>query len=561
VSVRRRGAATAAAGGRTVDWLLVRPRAVLGTLVVAQIVAVTAFALSVAHNGWVWFQGGDQIWMTTSGWLLGQRDLPPTEIGYLWPAVQAPVTWATGPTYVQPLPVLVVAQVLVLGPIALLCVYGIAARIGGRLLGYWASLLWVVAPFAVIPLFVDRYHERWIEQFLPQALGLTAMSDFPSMVLVLAGALFVTRSLSEDRLWDAALAGVLIGAAAGLKPPNLLVAAGAVLAYVLARRWREGLACMVAIAPGLLVLLLWKVRGLGQIPAFALDGTHLAAGSHPLAIDAHFNRYLDLNLEHWRKQMDDLREFFWSQRVVQWAPFAGLIAVLRVRRAPIAGLLGGWLAAFLVIKGFSERATIESGSWWRLLMPAWPAYLLLFASIPLLVPRLASRLSERVEPVTSSAVSRRWIAVAALALVVVPGAAIATSSPLGREQAQAKTVVQDFDSGNILTPVDDDVNLSVRREGSATRLEWTGDGPWRADVFYRVYRYDGPGRDTDCLSSGDAWYCYLSATPIATTRDLSYIDPSAPATATYRIGVGTNWIDDPEAGDVFAFSPPAAVTG
>ena len=92
MSVRRRGAATAAAGGRTVDWLLVRPRAVLGTLVVAQIVAVTAFALSVAHNGWVWFQGGDQIWMTTTGWLLGQRELPPTEIGYLWPAVQAPVT-------------------------------------------------------------------------------------------------------------------------------------------------------------------------------------------------------------------------------------------------------------------------------------------------------------------------------------------------------------------------------------------------------------------------------------------------------------------------------------
>ena len=81
-----------------------------------------------------------------------------------------------------------VAQVLVLGPIALLCVYGIAARIGGRLLGYWASLLWVIAPFAAIPLFVDRYHERWIEQFLPQALGLTAMADFPSMVIVLAAA-------------------------------------------------------------------------------------------------------------------------------------------------------------------------------------------------------------------------------------------------------------------------------------------------------------------------------------------------------------------------------------
>ena len=99
-----------------------------------------------------------------------------------------PITWVTGPTFVQALPPLVLFQVLVLGPIALLCVYGIASPIGGRLLGYWASFLWVVAPFAAIPLFVDRYQERWGEQFLPQALGLTAMADFPSMVLVLASA-------------------------------------------------------------------------------------------------------------------------------------------------------------------------------------------------------------------------------------------------------------------------------------------------------------------------------------------------------------------------------------
>ena len=224
VSARRRALAAARWGGRTVDRLLERPRAVLGALIAAQIAATLALALSVAHNGWVWFQGGDQIWMTTTGWLLGQRELPPTEIGYLWPAVQAPVTWATGPTYVQALPPLVLVQVLVLGPLALLCVYGIASRIGGRLLGYWASLLWVVAPFAAIPLFVDRYHERWSEQFLPQALGLTAMADFPSMVLVLAAVLFVVRSLSPGRVTDAVLAGVLIGAAAALKPPNLLVA-------------------------------------------------------------------------------------------------------------------------------------------------------------------------------------------------------------------------------------------------------------------------------------------------------------------------------------------------
>ena len=353
MSVASASVAAAGRASRTIDRLLERPRAVLGTLVGAQIVATVVLALSVTHNGWVWFQGGDQIWITTTGWLVGRFDLPPTEISYVWPLLQAPITWFTGPTYVQVLPPLVVFQVLVLGPIALLCVYGIAARIGGRLLGYWASLLWVVAPFAAIPLFVDRYQERWTEHFLPQALGLTAMADFPSMVLVLAAVLYVVRSLSPGRLTDAVFAGVLLGAAAGLKPPNLLVGVGAAFAYVVARRWREGLACAAAIVPSLVVLLAWKYRGLGEVPVLALEQARLAAGAAPLAVDLSLDRYLDFDIDHWRGQMAELREFFWSARLAQWAPFAGLLAVISVRKGAVAALLAGWLGAFLVVKGFS----------------------------------------------------------------------------------------------------------------------------------------------------------------------------------------------------------------
>jgi hypothetical protein len=560
VSVAASSVAVAHGVGRTVDRLLAHPRAVAGTLVGAQVALTLVLALSVDHNGWVWFQGGDQIWMTTTGWLLGEAKLPPTEIGYLWPAAQAPITWATGPTYVQALPPLVLGQVLVLGPIALLCVYGIAARIGGRLLAYWASFLWVIAPFAVIPLFVDRYQERWSEQFLPQALGLTAMADFPSLVVVLAGVLFVVRSLSPGRVPDAVLAGLLVGAAGALKPPNLLVAVGVALAYVVARRWREGLACGAAIVPALLVLLLWKVRGLGEIPAFAIEQARLAAGSVPPVAELKLDRYFDLDFEHWREQMGELREFFWSARVAQWAPVAGLVAVLRVRRGAIAALLGGWLAAFLVVKGFSTRATIESGSFWRLLMPAWPAYLLLLASIPLLVPTLARRLGDRMQPPQSSSVSLRWIAIVVVATVAIPAVAIAASTPL--EPPPTKAIVQDFESGNILTPIDDEVALRVEDTATGRRLTWSGGGPWRADVFYRVFRYDAPGDDTDCYRSGGvAWYCLLRGEPIATTRDLTFVDESAPATATYRIGVGTNWVDDPDEGDVFAFSLPVAAGG
>jgi hypothetical protein len=537
-----------------VDRLLERPRTVLGTLIGAQIAATLLLAARVPHNGWVYFQGGDQIALATTGWLLGQLDLPPTEVGYVWPLVFAPITWLTGPTYVQALPPLLALQVLVLAPLAVVCIYGIAARIGGRLLGYWASFLWVIAPFVAIPLFVDRYHEKWVDHFLPQALGLTAMADYPSMVLVLGAVLFVVRSLPPDRLIDAALAGLLLGAAGGLKPANLLVGVGVALGYLVARRWQAGLVCVAALVPSLLVLALWKQRGLGEIPALTLEGTRLAAGAGFVAFDLPLDRYLELDVDHWRDQMAQLREFFWSARLVQWAPFAGLLAVVRVRRGAIAALLAGWLGAFILVKGFSTRADIQANTFWRLLMPAWPAYLLLLASIPLLVPTLARRLGERVRPAAAPSLAPKWLLVAAALILAVPAAVIFVSSPLA--PSTAKTVVQEFGSGNILTPVDTGVRLATTRVGGAQRLTWRG-GPSRADVFYRVYRTDRPGPDTACLvSAGTAWYCYLRSTPIGTTRKREFVDPSPPPGATYRIGVGTNWLDDPRLGDVFAFSPP-----
>jgi hypothetical protein len=530
---------------------------VLGSLIGLQIGATIVLALVAAHNGWVWFQGGDQIWLATQGWLLGQLELPPTELGYLWSYLLAPIMWLTGPTYVQALPPLIVLQVLVLGPIALLCIYDLASRIGGRLLGYWASLLWAIAPIASIPLFVDRYQERFGEQFLPQALGLTAMADFPSMVLVLASAVFVVRSLDGPRMNDAILAGLLLGAAGATKPPNLLLGVGVALAYLAARRWRVGFVFGAAIVPSLLVLAVWKERGLGSLPLLTFEEARLAAGSGLTAVSFDVDRYLDFDIDHWQTQMDQLREFFWSARLAQWAPVAGLMAVLRIRRGAIAALLGGWLAAFLLVKGFSPRATIESGSFWRLLMPAWPAYLLLLASIPLLVPTLARRLGERIRAPSAAEPARHWVALAAVVTVLVPAAAIVASSPL---EGPALAVTQD-DAGNfILTSVDESVELHVERVSAGNRLTWD-DGPWRANVFYRVYRAEGEDVECENTDGHPAQSCYVRGTPIATVREREFVDTEAPPGSTYRVGVGTNWIDDPEFGDVFAFSQPVSAAG
>jgi hypothetical protein len=150
---------------------------------------------------------------------------------------------------------------------------------------------------------------------------------------------------------------------------------------------------------------------------------------------------------------------------------------------------------------------------------------------------------------------------AAVLTIALPAAAIAASSPVdGPENA----VYQD-DAGNfILTPVDDGIEARSRRVPSGLELEWTTGGPWRANVFFRVYRADEPITDTECEHSDGAraMYCYLRAVPIATTRETTFVDTASPAGgATYRIGVGTNWVDDPEQGDVFAFSPPIPAAG
>jgi hypothetical protein len=251
--------------------------------------------------------------------------------------------------------------------------------------------------------------------------------------------------------------------------------------------------------------------------------------------------------------MDHLREFFWSPRLAQWAPFAGLLAVLRVRRYPIAALLGGWLAAFLLVKGFSPRGSIEAGSFWRLLMPAWPAYLLLLASIPLLVPTLARRLGPRLDPPSDRSVRSRWVGVAFILTVLVPGAATAASSQI---DPPTQAIIPWVPSGEILTPVDTDLAVTAESAGDGLRLSWS-DQAWRADVFYRVFRGTRPDGDLLCSTANDyATVCYFHGEVVGTTRERTFLVEDPQPGATYRVGVATNWANDPELGDVFVFSPP-----
>ena len=247
---------------------------------------------------------------------------------------------------------------------------------------------------------MQRYHDSWVDQFLPQALGLTQQADFPSVVAVLVSAAFTVRALKAAAYREALLAGTFAGVALALKPANALYLGGPALAFLLARRWSHAAIFAAALGPALLALTIWKAKGLDQVPLFAQEELRLAAGAaEPVvgSVTSWFDRTVNLDFDVWKQNMSNLREFTWSARVLQWLPLAGALAVAR-RSLPAAGLLLAWLLGYVVVKGAAEVATVESGSYWRLIMPALPAFVLLSAAVPLLVPTAMRRLGPRIAP-------------------------------------------------------------------------------------------------------------------------------------------------------------------
>ena len=201
---------------------------VLATFVVVQWLAVLATARTVRHAGWIYYQGGDQLWYYTLGWLVGHGQLTQTQVGYGWSAMISPIARIAGPNLVSALPAIVLLNVLVLLPIALVSLYGIAARIGGRLFGYWALLLWIGLPFIGILYTNPGYHQRYTELTLPQSFGLTAMSDFAAMVATLVSIYFLVKTLLSEhpQLLDGVAAGVAAGAAIAIKPATSIFLVG-----------------------------------------------------------------------------------------------------------------------------------------------------------------------------------------------------------------------------------------------------------------------------------------------------------------------------------------------
>src|SRR6266516_6431194 len=122
----------------------IRPVYVLAVLVLVQWLALAALVASIRHNGWLFYQGGDETFYYTAGWGIAGGHLPQTSIGYGWTLLLAPIALLAGPSYLAALPAVVLLQVLVLLPLGLVFAYGIGERVAGRWFGSTVAVGWIV---------------------------------------------------------------------------------------------------------------------------------------------------------------------------------------------------------------------------------------------------------------------------------------------------------------------------------------------------------------------------------------------------------------------------------
>jgi hypothetical protein len=523
----------------------VRPLWVIAALAPLQWLIALLVALHAPHNGWLFYTGGDATSYWSHEWALGHGLLPLTVLGYGVPVFFSWVPRLFGPTQLTGNAPIMFVQVLVLGPIALASLYGIAARLAGRLFALWASALWVVAPVLVIPLWRGDYHERYAGLFLPQALGIVNLGDYPSMVVVLAASYFVFRALDTGRGNDAVLAGLLMGLAVGIKPANALILPAPLLAFAVARRWREIPAYAVALLPALLTLAVWKARGLGHLPLLSAPELREAVGAS-IPVLPRVGHYLQFSQSQFHDNLAQVREFFWSKLLLEYLGVAGAVAA--VRKAPAKGLyLIAWFAAIVVVKGGSPVANVRDTSFFRLTMPGFPAYLLLAASAVLLVPGWGRHVRARRVASTAARPSRGLV-LAAVLLAALPLAAVAAARP-----APPDRLARNLNTG-IESPISSALQLRTERIPDGVRLRWKTPDPNGATVFYVVFRTQtGDGCTYD--PGHGAQECVLLMGSIGHTGIRFFEDTPPPGRYTYRVAISVAWTKEATNGDVILLSP------
>jgi hypothetical protein len=533
--------------GATAATLERHRRLVLVAIVVCQWCGVGVVALAATHNGWLYYHGGDGVYYWTTAWALGHFTIPQAQIGFGLGVFQALGAAFLGPSLLSGLPFVVLVNVLVLLPLAPLLVYGVAERLAGRLFGLFAAALWLVVPLLAYRGFRPDYRgNQFLDFFLPGAVGLNSLGDFPSLVVCLACVYFTLRAMDGAARTDAVVAGALAGFAVAVKPSNALLLPAVVLGLALRRRLPQLLVFGAALLPAVVALVLWKQRGLGSLPLFGSVGVvREAAGTGPLAaLDA--GRYLHLDWPAIQQNLAQLREVFWSKTLLEWAAVAGAFALVRAARAK-GVVIVVWFAAYFLVKSGSPDSSVYAGSFFRLLEPAYPAFLLLLAALALLVPRARPAAIAPRRPA-----SRRAAILAVVVLGAFPLAFVAAARPA------APRSFADF-PGSALAVRIVDLHLSATVRGGTVRLAWPAHEAATATVGYRVRRAATPLQDCEQLPGGSR-DCVLGSDGLPPTHATTYVDRPGPGTWIYRVAVVAASNGDLSSADPLLLSEPVTVT-
>src|SRR5580765_2877208 len=374
--------------------LVRQPWNVLVALVFVQWLLLLLLTRRIEHDRWLFTQDGAGTYFWSTAWSLAHGHLPAPFVGFAWPLLLTPLAAVRGANYLDALPLLVVLQTLVVLPLMVVGVYGVASRIGGRWLGYAGAAGWILIPYVAVAVSSGSYRPAFEGTLLPVGLGLTGAGALPGTAFVLAAAYFAVAALDSGEDGHAAIGGVLAGIAIAFDAANALFLFAPAAAYAIARRARTALIFAAAAVPGVVAVALWQYRGLGHLP-------HVEA-----AIDPH-------RLELLRQ---GFRDAFYSDRLAEAAFAAGVIGIAR-RSWPKSAFVAGWFLPYLLVRGSAASASFGTGGWFAALMPAFAAFVIGVCSLPLLVPRLGERLARAREP-SPPVRSERRVAAAAIAVAV-----------------------------------------------------------------------------------------------------------------------------------------------
>ena len=239
-------------------------------------------------------------------------------------------------------------------------------------------------------------------------------------------------------------------------------------------------------------------------------------------------------------------------RVVEWLVLAGIVGLAR-RSLTSVLLVGGWFAAFVVTKATYANAGINDASVFRIMMPSFPAFVILLASLVYLWP------GRHKTPAGKTTTLRPRVRLGLLGAAVVvfalaPFVVIAAASPLHGPNPLG------YEADVLIRTVDPALRLTATRVGGAVRLTWNPSQPSGTKVFYRIWRSGLPTGGVTCTPvPGGSDDCVIDMADLGAHTGGSWIDRPGKGAWTYRLGLAANWLNSPLYGDVYSVGPPVRV--